>query len=88
MVYQAGHHIYPELDGGSTVHGGPYIDPSCDNCPPGYGGHRCDEWQPTHHLWYKYNQPQGLVYPPDNTPAAVVQYPYYTCKGPDDFFLK
>ena len=32
--------------------------------------------------------PRNLVYPPDNTPAAVVQYPYYTCKGPDDYFMK
>jgi hypothetical protein len=27
-----------------------------------------------------------LVYPPNPTPGAVVQYPYYICKGPDDFF--
>ncbi len=27
-----------------------------------------------------------LVYPPNPTPGAIVQYPYYTCKGPDDFF--
>ncbi len=27
-----------------------------------------------------------LVYPPNPTPGALVQYPYYTCKGPDDFF--
>jgi hypothetical protein len=28
-----------------------------------------------------------LVYPPNPTPGAIVQYPYYTCKGPDDFFF-
>ncbi len=28
-----------------------------------------------------------LVYPPNPTPGALVQYPYYICKGPDDFFL-
>jgi hypothetical protein len=27
-----------------------------------------------------------LVYPANPTPGAIVQYPYYTCKGPDDFF--
>jgi hypothetical protein len=27
-----------------------------------------------------------LVYPPNPTPGAIVQYPNYTCKGPDDFF--
>jgi hypothetical protein len=29
-----------------------------------------------------------LVYPPNPTPGAIVQYPYYTCKGPDDFFFQ
>ncbi|MBW3539691.1 MAG: hypothetical protein KY476_05420 [Planctomycetes bacterium] len=47
-----------------------------------------DGWYPTHHHWFRYNHPQGLVYPPPNQPPAVVQYPYYTTKGPDDFFLK
>jgi hypothetical protein len=28
-----------------------------------------------------------LVYPANPTPGAIVQYPYYTCKGPDDFFF-
>ncbi len=28
-----------------------------------------------------------LVYPQNPTPGAIVQYPYYTCKGPDDFFF-
>lgn len=27
-----------------------------------------------------------LVYPQNPTPGALVQYPYYCCKGPDDFF--
>ncbi len=38
--------------------------------------------------------PRGLSYPPDGGgaypgagPMAIVQYPYYTCKGPDDFFF-
>jgi hypothetical protein len=48
-----------------------------------------------HHHFYRYKEPpyqhkgpQQLVYPPANSPAAVVQYPYYTHKGPSDFFLK
>lgn len=45
-------------------------------------------WHPTHHHTYDYKAPKGLVYPPANQPAAVVQYPYYTLKGPDDFFLE
>jgi hypothetical protein len=43
-------------------------------------------WYPTHHHWYTYHEPRNLLYPPDNAPAAVVVYPYYTVKGPDDFF--
>lgn len=45
-------------------------------------------WHPTHYHTFTYNPPQNLVYPQQNQPAAVVQYPYYTHKGPDDFFLK
>jgi hypothetical protein len=29
-----------------------------------------------------------LVYPTNPSPGALVQYPYYCCKGPDDFFLQ
>ena len=48
----------------------------------GHGHH------PTHYHWFSYEQPRNLVYPPANQPAAVIQYPYYTVKGPDDFFLQ
>ncbi|MDQ3331302.1 MAG: hypothetical protein M3552_11720, partial [Planctomycetota bacterium] len=42
-----------------------------------------------------YKDPGVPVYPPGTGPAltgpgspgAVIQYPYYTTKGPDDFFL-
>jgi hypothetical protein len=27
-----------------------------------------------------------LVYPQNPSPGALIQYPYYVCKGPDDFF--
>ena len=37
---------------------------------------------------YRYRAPKDLVYPPANQPAGVVVYPYYTLKGPDDFFLQ
>lgn len=39
-----------------------------------------------HDYKWTYNPPQGLVYPPQNQPAGVIQYPYYTVKGPTDFF--
>ena len=63
----------------------------------GFGGGYCDQpWMhdggygygkyPNHRHSYSYKRPKNLVYPPANTPAAVVQYPYYTTKGPSDFF--
>jgi hypothetical protein len=36
-----------------------------------------------------YRVPKNLVYPPGGVDGAfggIVQYPYYTCKGPDCFF--
>jgi hypothetical protein len=36
---------------------------------------------------YRYKAPTDLRYPAANQPAGVVVYPYYTVKGPDDFFL-
>jgi hypothetical protein len=44
----------------------------------GYGGNQ---------NLYRYRAPKNLVYPAANQPAGVVVYPYYTVKGPDDFFL-
>lgn len=35
---------------------------------------------------FQYVVPQGLNYPPPNALPGVLQYPYYTVKGPDDFF--
>jgi hypothetical protein len=70
-------------------------------CPQnGCDGGTCDphhgcQCQPRHFYAWDYDAPycnncchnEGpLVYPPNPTPGAVVQYPYYTCKGPDDFF--
>ncbi|MFM9963966.1 MAG: hypothetical protein ACKV2Q_22415 [Planctomycetaceae bacterium] len=66
-------------------------------CPPGHNhqhGAECplcapdNFWTPTHHHTYDYQQPKNLVYPPQNQPAAAVVYPYYTLKGPSDFFMK
>lgn len=48
----------------------------------------CTNYQyPTHVHTFSYYPPKDLRYPQPNTPAAVIQYPYYTVKGPDDFFL-
>ena len=41
-----------------------------------------------HYHTFEYNAPKNLKYPPANQPPAVVQYPYYTLRGPTDFFQK
>ncbi|QDV20284.1 hypothetical protein Pan153_49580 [Gimesia panareensis] len=63
-------------------------------CPPGYGGWKTGHKNTYHHnkrprnyQTYKYIPP-AAVYPQQNQPLGIVQYPYYTHKGPDDFFLK
>src|SRR5262245_11155313 len=62
----------------------------------------CDENGHCHHCWghgcchcRKYCVPNNLVYPPQVDVAGgavggsgIVQYPYYTCKGPDCFFVE
>jgi hypothetical protein len=63
---------------------GAYGDPSMGGaaCDPALGGAYCGkQW---HHM--KYCVPGGLSYPPPNSMPAVVQYPYYTLRGPTDFF--
>jgi hypothetical protein len=65
--------------------------PHCHNHPHGAQCPVCapdNFWTPTHHHTYDYRQPKELVYPPQNQPAAAVVYPYYTLKGPSDFFMK
>jgi hypothetical protein len=41
---------------------------------------------PQHHFTYSYHRPNNLVYPPPQVPGGAVVYPYYTLKGPSDFF--
>ena len=64
--------------------------PSADGsyyCPPPvYNPHGHGLRQ--HRHWFTYDQPTDLRYPAANSPAPIVQYPYYTVKGPSDFFLK
>lgn len=45
-------------------------------------------FHPVHRNYVDYQVPTNLSYPTPNTPAATVQYPYYTLKGPSDFFMK
>jgi hypothetical protein len=51
----------------------------CKHC-----GHGC----PKHYTTYQYKWPENMVYPPNVLPAGMVQYPYYTLRGPTDFFMK
>lgn len=41
-----------------------------------------------HTINYTTSMPKNLRYPNPNVPPTVVQYPYYTTKGPSDFFMK
>jgi hypothetical protein len=44
-------------------------------------GHGCCHCRP-------YRVPKNLRYPPAGQMPGIVQYPYYTCKGPDCFFAE
>lgn len=59
---------------------GDHCGGTCNMCM-GYG------WRPHHRHTYVYKRPE-LSYPPMNGPTGTVVYPYYTVKGPDDFFMK
>lgn len=74
--------------GGAQYGGGAY-------CPPSYyGGAYCQNYgsdlscYPRHNYTYGYQRPRHLVYPQQNSVGGAVVYPYYTHKGPSDFFRK
>ncbi len=64
------------------------LDPAVNGgyCGPDGCGH--DFCAPPQTYRFQYIVPQGLNYPPQNAMPGVVQYPYYTVKGPDDFFYQ
>jgi len=66
----------------------PHGCPPGGRCQHGYFGHigPDGDWYPTHRYTHSYNAPQNLSYPAQNSPAGAVVYPYYTHKGPSDFF--
>ena len=43
-------------------------------------------FHPVHRNYVNYQVPRNLQYPNPNQPNALVQYPYYTLRGPTDFF--
>ena len=78
-------HVYPH-SGSSYGHG----SPACQVCN-GHGSSQCgcgrNGIYPRHRHTYRLDHPDA-VYPPRDHKMGVVQYPYYTVKGPDDFFLR
>lgn len=62
------------------------MDPAAQgaNCYPDSFGHQFCAPPASHR--FQYQVPQGLNYPQANAMPGVVQYPYYTVKGPDCFF--
>ena len=54
----------------------------CRRCGCGY---RCG--MPQHYQTYQYDWPSNMVYPQQGVPSGMVQYPYYTLRGPTDFFM-
>ncbi len=71
------------------MHGGDGC-PYCQNgnaCPPS-GCKHCGHGCPKNIATYQYKWPENQVYPPAVQPPAMVQYPYYTFRGPSDFFMK
>lgn len=67
----------PACDGGMSCPPG-----GCPHCGCGHG--HCKGNKHT----YQYKWPENLVYPPPVLPAGMVVYPYYTLRGPTDFFMK
>jgi hypothetical protein len=64
--------------------------PPMGGCPSGmcggsHGGNAYDH-VPHHGYSIAYSRPNDLVYPPANVPGGAVVYPYYTHRGPSDFF--
>jgi hypothetical protein len=77
-VYDVASTGCPACQGGAC-----YPEGGCPHCGCGCG-HSC----PDHYQTYSYKWPKNLVYPPPVLPAGMVQYPYYTLRGPTDFFMK
>jgi len=77
---------------------------TCPQCQNGHGQHghglhghglwnggnfdHLNQDYPQHHFTYGYNRPKNMLYPPPEVPGGAVTYPYYTHKGPSDFFRK
>ena len=97
--YDGGFYAGPE--GYSTDRNLPYTAngsgcPQCNNgqnCPQS-GCQSCGRGcgyrngMPQHYQTHQFDWPQNMVYPQQGVPSGMVQYPYYTLRGPTDFFMK
>lgn len=84
-------HKNPRYMAGPQAHGGCEFCQGGHACPSGgcrHCGYGCKHGHPQHYHSYRYDWPQNMVYPQGPVPAGLVQYPYYTLKGPSDFFMK
>lgn len=73
------------------VHGQSFVCPPNGHgqCSPNCQGAGCNlPFHPVHRNFHTYHAPQNLMYPPENSAPAQVQYPYYTFRGPTDFFME
>lgn len=83
----------PPIQG--DVWGQPVIGGSCQSCQGSGGCPSCVDpnqklnlpCHPVHRNSFTVNEPQNLMYPPSPSQAGIVQYPYYTFRGPTDFFM-
>lgn len=100
--YECGYYAGPQgyFNGQDSSYGpdGSYVS-ECDECDSGHhcprgGCRRCGRGcgyhngMPQHVQSYQYNWPQNQVYPTQGVPSGMVQYPYYTLRGPTDFFMQ
>lgn len=93
---------YTDRDRTYTTQGSATGCPACEygrGCPHGGCQHcgckgGCNDGNsgpggcPQHYQTYRFDWPQNTVSPPPGLPAGMVQYPYYTFRGPTDFFMK
>lgn len=62
----------------------------CRSCRGCQSGAQCLNlpFHPVHRNFHTYDVPSNLTYPQEDIPPAMVQYPYFTTRGPTDFFME
>ena len=88
---QPGDPMCPSCPGGGCptgygMYGGGMAYGGMGGCPTGMCGAGCNGGCVRNHHTYRVEQPKNLVYPQAGAVGGAVVYPYYTHKGPSDFF--